>query len=397
MNRRDFLKNTALVSAAMMLPRFLTASSRLKFGGFAGKRLIVIQFSGGNDGLNTVIPYQNDIYYNLRPKLGIPMAECLKLDNHQGLNPSLLGLKELFDNGDVTVLNSVGYPNPNRSHFRSMDIWQSGSSADKYWNSGWIGRMLDAQFPDCAPYGAIEVDDTLSLALKGQQINGLAVQRPQQFYKNTHEPFFLSIAQDGHDSLHDHPEVDYLHKTLTETVNSAEYLHEKAKIYKSQLEYPATQLGRKLKQIAELIISGCETMVYYVSLSGFDTHINQKGAQGRLLQQYGDAVAALVKDLKQNRQFDNTMIMTFSEFGRRVKQNASGGTDHGTANNLFLISGGLKKPGIFNAAPNLSDLDEGDLKYEIDFRRIYATLLNKWLGADAGEVLAGEFQPLNLV
>lgn len=398
-SRRDFLRNTALVSASLMLPRFLRAAQHSAFSHDAeGKVLVVIQFSGGNDGLNTVIPYRNDIYYRERPGLGLGGDDLLRLDDQQALHPNLVGLKELFDDGVVSVLNGIGYPNPNRSHFRSMDIWHTGSGSEAFWQSGWIGRMLDAQCPDCAPpYMAMEVSDTLSLALKGQQVAGIAASNPARFYKNTREPFFYSISQQKKTDTHDHPALAYLHKTLVETTASAEYVFEKSKIYKSQVAYPGSKLAQQLKQIAQLIVANSATRVYYVSMPGFDTHIAQKGTQGRLLRQYGNALRAFVQDLKQNGRFEDTLIMTFSEFGRRVAQNASGGTDHGTANNMFLISGGLKKPGIFNAPPDLSDLDEGDLKYDIDFRRVYATVLDRWLAADSGAILRKKFAQIDVV
>ena len=195
---------------------------------------------------------------------------------------------------------------------------------------------------------------------------------------------------------HDH-EVAYLYKTMAETFSSADYVYEKSKIYQSKQNYPQNQLGKNLKTVAELIISGAETQVYYVSFSGFDTHINQKNLQHRLLQNYSTALTAFVKDLKENNQLDDTLIMTFSEFGRRVAQNASLGTDHGTANNLFLIGGKLKKAGVFNDAPNLQNLDEGDLKYQVDFRKIYASILENWMDTSSELVLKDKITTLPIV
>ncbi|MEM0996157.1 MAG: DUF1501 domain-containing protein [Bacteroidota bacterium] len=399
MNRKEFLRNTALVSASFMLPRFLRgADFDLAERTAEGKVVVVIQFSGGNDGLNTVVPYRNDLYHRARPSLGLDKSEVLRLDDDLALNPNLVGLAELYDDGALTIFNSVGYPNPNRSHFRSMDIWQSGSGSERVWSTGWIGRYLDAKCPDgLPPYAAMEVDDTLSLALKGKEMNGLAVQKPTDFYRNTQEPFFHAVSQQTTMPVASHPQLDYLHKTLAETTISAEYVYAKSKIYQSTQSYPGTLLGRKLKLIAELIVANSATKLYYVSLPGFDTHINQKGPQGRLLLQYGNAIRAFTQDLKANDRFEDVVIVTFSEFGRRVQQNGSGGTDHGTANNLFLISGALRKPGIFNAPPDLSDLDEGDLKYQLDFRNIYATLLERWLKADANGILQGDFSALPVI
>jgi uncharacterized protein (DUF1501 family) len=184
---------------------------------------------------------------------------------------------------------------------------------------------------------------------------------------------------------------------MIETQQSASYLYEQSKVHSSKTTYPLSEFGKNLKQVAELITADTDTRIYYVSLSGFDTHAMQKNVQQRLLKQYADGVYAFVQDLKQHGLFNDVMILTFSEFGRRVKQNGSGGTDHGTANNVFLLNGNLKKPGFYNAAPNLKDLDDGDLKYEIDFRSIYATLLEQWLDADASTILRGNYGKLKLI
>ena len=399
-NRRDFLKISSLASASLMLPNFLKSTGKANFSSSTqGKVLVVIQLSGGNDGLNTVVPFRNDIYYENRPKLGLGKEEILQMNDELGLHPSLEGMMNLYDEGEVSVINSVGYPNPNRSHFRSMDIWQSASRSDQYLQSGWIGRFLDSACNNghITPHTAIELSDSLSLALKGKQIKGLATNNPKSLYQATRDPFIQVLAKQPQQKHEDHPNIDYLHKTLIEASSSAKYLHEKSKIYKSWASYPANKFGKRLKTISELIISGSETRVYYVSHSGFDTHVNQKGQHARLLEQYDKGISAFVEDLKKNDRFKDVMIMTFSEFGRRVKQNAGGGTDHGTANNLFLMSGSLKKAGVYNKAPNLKDLDKGDLKYEIDFRRVYASLLDNWLEVDSTGILGESFQKLKVV
>ncbi len=399
MKRRDFLRNSAFTTAgSLLIPQFLKAYERQHLGQNAlnEKVVVVIQLSGGNDGLNTVVPFRNDIYYRERPSIALKQENILRLNDEIGLNPGLEKIKELYDNGLVSVINNVGYPNPDRSHFRSMDIWQTGSSSDQYLSTGWIGRYLDAQCAgkSCLPHQALEIDDTLSLALKGQKVNGLSLQNPEKLYGQTQAAFVKNVANippaDNHDS------VAYLYKTLAETVSSAEYVHTKSKVNKSRMMYPTTELGKSLKTIAELITSGVSTSVYYVSLSGFDTHIRQNDQQDRLLRQYAEAVSTFVNDLKANSRLDDVLIMTFSEFGRRVKQNASNGTDHGTANNVFLIGGPNRTRPILNEAPDLTDLDNGDLKYNLDFRQIYATLLEDWLKTDSKSVLGGKFESLRL-
>jgi len=398
-SRREFLLRSGLASASLLLPRFLKAfqSDGRAFLPEGNKRLVIIQLSGGNDGLNTVIPFRNDDYYSLRPSIAVPKTDVLSLSDELGLNPSLKSLKDLYGQGYLSIINKVGYPNPDRSHFRSMDIWHSASGSDNYISTGWIGRYLDAQCPDCKSYNAIEVDDTLSLALKGEFQKGLAVANPNLLHADAQKKLLrdLSANYTAPQSF-DNP-LDYLYKTQAETISSADYIYDKFKIYKSSTDYPKGEFGKNLKTIAELIISGMDTKVYYVSLGSFDTHVGQKGRQEKLFDQLSDGLASFVKDLQQNNCFKDTLIMTFSEFGRRVKENASKGTDHGTANNMFLISGALAKPGFYNDPVNLVDLDEGDLKYQIDFRSVYATILNRWLKADDNKILGAKYNYLELI
>ena len=288
-------------------------------------------------------------------------------------------------------------PNPDRSHFRSMDIWQTGSGSEANWSTGWLGRYLDSECEGCVnPYHALELDDSLSLALKGRERSGFAMGKPEQL-RRTNDNAFLKAVVQASDSHGHEEQVSYLYKVMADTQASADYLYAQSKVYQSKVDFPQTPFGQDLKQVAELITADTATKVYYVSLTGFDTHVNQKNRQERLLKEYAEGVKALVEGLKQNNLFEDVLILTFSEFGRRVKQNASNGTDHGTANNVFLIGGSLARPGFFNAAPDLLDLDEGDLKYQADFRDIYATILGKWLEADAGGILQGTHNMLPFI
>jgi uncharacterized protein (DUF1501 family) len=397
MQRRRFLQSSALASTLLLVPKFLHALDRPETrlatmlrdapSGQA-RRLIVVQLSGGNDGLNTIIPYRNDLYFKARPTLALKETEgILPLSDDLGLHPAMKGLKGLYDQGQLAVLNAVGYPNPDRSHFRSMDIWQTGSGSEQLLTTGWLGRYLDA---NCAagalPYQALEVDDTLSLALKGQFRKGLAFKSPAKFHQLTQNRYLSQLSQEKAPATAT-SELDYLYKTLAETASSADYLYDKSKIHTSTATYPNTDLGRNLKTTAELINSGVESRVYYLALSGFDTHVRQHEQQGRLLGELSDGLAALADDLQKNGEWQNTLVMVFSEFGRRVTQNASNGTDHGTANNVFLLSGALRKPGLLNAPASLADLDQGDLRYQVDFRSLYASILTDWLGADDQLVL----------
>jgi uncharacterized protein (DUF1501 family) len=397
-NRRRFLQVGSLASASVFMPKFLKALERDRMVPPGNKVLVVIQLSGGNDGLNTVIPYRNDIYYRSRPTIGIKRENALSLTDETGLHPALVGLKSLYDNGAMGILQNVGYPNPDRSHFRSMDIWQTGSASSEAWSNGWIGRYLDAQCKGCdKPVQALEIDDTLSLALKGELEKGLAFKDPNRL-SGGNERFMNDLlhqhSSGGGDTHHN---VDYLYKTMGATLSSASYLKDQFKMYKTKEVYPNTALGSSMRTIARLIMSDISTKVYYVSHGTFDTHVNQVNSQNTLFKQLDEAVTAFTKDLQTNNRFQDVVVMTFSEFGRRVEQNASNGTDHGTANNMFIIGGGLKEKGLLNDGPNLEQLQDGDLQYKVDFKSVYATMLNKWLGADDKAILKHDYPLLSFV
>ncbi|HYF32873.1 MAG TPA: DUF1501 domain-containing protein [Chitinophagaceae bacterium] len=395
--RRHFLQVGSLATASFMVPKFLKAFEKGQLVPPGNKVLVILQLSGGNDGLNTVIPVRNDIYYKVRPRLGIEQSKALLLNDEVGLHPALTSLRDLYNDGSVGILNNVGYPNPDRSHFRSMDIWHSASKSDEYVNTGWIGRYLDAQCAGCdKPTQALEIDDTLSLALKGEQVKGLAMRDPRRLYGTAHEKFFKDVVSQHKDEAGEQP-VDYLYKTMAETVASADYIFQQSRLHPTSAQYPNSGLGQSFKTIASLIFSDINTKVYYVSLGSFDTHVNQAGQQQRLFTEMNEAIKAFVTDLKSNNRFQDVMLMTFSEFGRRVAQNASGGTDHGTANNMFFVSGGLKQKGVLNALPDLSDLQDGDLKHKIDFKQVYATLLKNWLQADDIKILGKQFDYLQFL
>lgn len=397
-SRREFLKKSSIASAALLIPNFLKATMPVFTGGGGKPRvLVVIQLSGGNDGLNCVVPYRNDVYYKLRPKLGIRPDEVIRLDDEVGLNPNLAGIADLFNNGEAVILNSVGYPNPNRSHFRSMDIWQSGSGSNEYLSSGWLGRVLDSECGNnyLAPHSAVEVSDSLSLAMKGEQISGFAIRDPRAIRRDKENEFIDRI--NAHSTDHDHPQADFLHKVLTGTRQSTDYLKEVLKKYRSARIFPGGEFGQQLKTIAELIISESDTRIYYVSMSGFDTHAAQRNVHDRNLSNWSGGLKAFTDELKEHNRYIDTLVMTFSEFGRRVEQNAGNGTDHGTANNMYIVGGGLKKAGMFNPLPDLEDLEDGDLKYQTDFRAVYASIIDNWLMGDSTRVLQGNYGHIDFV
>lgn len=362
---------------------------------YQGKKLVVVQLNGGNDGLNTFVPYRDDIYYQLRPRIGIDPDQVIQLTDELGMNAGMNALQLLYDNGELLIINNVGYPNPDRSHFRAMDIWQSASDSHVYLKTGWLGRMLDASCPpDAGPYFGLESSEMLSLALKGKRMKGMAIEDINRLHRIAKDPFLDDITT-VHYNQGD--TLDYLYKTLSDTKMSVAYLKEKADLYKSTVTYPENELAHNLSGIAQLINAGAETKVYYASIAGFDTHANQTVRQNNLLERVSQSLAAFVDDLRKGEQLDSTLILVFSEFGRRVKENASMGTDHGTANNVMILGGNLKKSGFLNEGPNLLNLADDDLIYSVDFRRIYATLLENFLEVDSKSVLGRSYEKLAFI
>jgi uncharacterized protein (DUF1501 family) len=395
MERRTFIKSSLLASTSLLVPQFLQASTS-RLSSTTDKKLVIIQLSGGNDGLNTVIPFRSDNYYKLRPNLAQAKASVHGLNDDLGLNKSLTNINRLYQDGMLSIVNGVGYPNPNRSHFRALDIWHSASDANQYINTGWLGRYLDSYCEGLVP--AIEVDDTLSLAMKGDVLQGLAVSNPNRFYRTSKDPFFESLGSSTNKENLGDSNLDYLYKTLVDTQSAAGYIYEKSKLYTPKASFPSTALGGKLKQTAQFINARLDTKVYYVEHGGFDTHAGQINTQNRLLGQLDEALAAFIQELKHGDSMDETLVMVFSEFGRRVKENASGGTDHGTANSVFVIGSKLGRPGMVNAYPSLENLDNnGDLIFNTDFREVYATLLEGWLDASSQKILGKSFKNLGFV
>ena len=319
----------------------------------------------------------------------------MKLTDEAGFHPVMKHAANLFKSGDMCIINNVGYPNADRSHFRSMDIWQTASDANEYWQTGWLGRWLDSSCNSNKKSGSlIELDDSLSLAVKGELTKGLACSNIDKLKKMTAFPFYKQIANQIPDET---PELAYMYKTMLETYQSAEYLQ--TQIIKSitKENYPANKFGQSLKTIGNVISAGIETSVFYTSLTGFDTHANQQIRQSKLLQTLDEGINALISDLKSQNQWQNTTLLVFSEFGRRVKENGSKGTDHGAANQVFIYSGNLKKQGFYNKLPSLDTLNDGDIIQEIDFRQIYANILQDWLRCDDTTILQKDFDALSIL
>jgi uncharacterized protein (DUF1501 family) len=432
--RRKFLRTSALgAGATWTLPVFIEktffALNALAADaitqtvtGKDGTILVVLQLAGGNDGLNTVIPFADDNYHRLRPRLALPADKVLKLDSFAGLNPQLTGLKTLYDSGELAIVQGVGYPNPNRSHFRSTEIWQTASDANQFSSEGWIGRYFDNCCSGADPTVGVAIGDQSPQAFSAKNPTGVTLSRPEQFrWKastgadgtplNDEEAFYRQLLGATQENTptegnsisslpgklqNDASTEDFLRRTALDAQLSSDKILSIARKYKSNVPYPPGPLGASFNLIARMIAGGLPTRVYYASQGGFDTHAGQIGSHERLLGVINDAITAFVADLKQQGNFQRVLLMTFSEFGRRVAENANGGTDHGTAAPMFLIGGGVK-PGLFGKHLSLIDLDNGDLKFNTDFRSVYATVLDKWLRAPSQLVLGKKFSTLPIV
>ena len=434
--RRQFLRTSALGAAASWtLPLFLErtffalnalAADALTqpVTGKDGNILVVLQLAGGNDGLNTVVPFADDAYYRARPKLGLPADKILKLDQYAGLNAHLTGLKSLFDDGHLGVVQGVGYPNPNRSHFRSTEIWQTGSDADRVESEGWLGRYFDNCCSGADPTVGVAIGQEMPQAFAAKNPTGVTFSRPEQyrwrsagpnragmsreemFFRQLNDPSSEAVDSDATEgnsvsalsgsNTTGVGTLDFLQRTALDAQLSSDKILAISRQYKSTVTYPQGQLAASLNIIARMIAGGLPTRVYYASQGGFDTHAGQMFAHERLMGELDAALSAFVADLKQQNNFGRVLIMTFSEFGRRVTENANGGTDHGAAAPMF-IAGGAIKPGLFGKHPSLTDLDRGDLKFNTDFRSVYGTILDQWLKAPSQLVLGRKFPALKLV
>jgi uncharacterized protein (DUF1501 family) len=396
MDRRDFFKIVGTTTGGfLVLPKFLTAMQTSELAQmFSTDRniLVIVQLNGGNDGLNTFIPYDNPQYYKLRPSIGIPQDQVLKAaSSGMGFHPSLKGFADMMQAGHLSVIQNVGYPNPNRSHFRSIEIWQTGSSSQEYLTTGWLGRCLDATCADDDPLGALNIDTIDNLALVGKNNHALTMQDPQKF-----ERLLRSLKEDHDDPVKENPNLDFVRKLMIGSFDGSEQIKkalDKSKAISPQ--YPRHGLAQNLSWIAKMIKGGLPTSVYYTGLGGFDTHANQLTKHRQLMNEVSESLKAFYDDMLTAGLLGQVTLLVFSEFGRRVKENGSG-TDHGAAAPVFII-GGQNKGKIIGANPNLADLNNGDLKHQYDFRAIYATILKEKLGHDpakAGiqqEILRGLF------
>ena len=381
-DRRDFIKVFGTAFAGMvLLPEFLKAiplnDAELASGTENTEQILVcIQLSGGNDGLNTFIPYMDDAYYEMRGSLAIPRNQVLAAGNSMGWHPSMQGFSDIMQDGGMSVIQNIGYPNPDRSHFRSMEIWQTASDTDKYLNTGWLGRYLDATCEGSQLKG-VNIDIIDSLAMQGSELHSIALQNPESFEKQMRGMHAVT------DTTTSNANLAYVRKLAVSAFEGADQIGkamEKTAAFKIS-GYPDNALAKNLYWVSRMIQGNLNSKVYYTSFGGFDTHANQLGVQKNKLEQVSLAVKAFYSDIKAAGLMDRVTVMVFSEFGRRVVPNGSGGTDHGKAAPLFII-GGKNKGSVIGQNPNFNNLSQGDLPFEYDFRRVYSTILNQKLATD---------------
>ncbi len=401
-SRREFLcraaAGTALVSFAATAPRALTAAAAASPSG--DRVLIVVEMAGGNDGLNCVVPHSHEAYKAARPKIGIKKPDTLSITDSLGLHPSLRGLADLLEQGRFGIVQGVGYENPNRSHFESMDIWHSCQRKGEPRQDGWLGRFLDAaEISDLRDPSAIHLGaEKQPFALMSRDIRVPSIESLEAFRLRAGDTdaFRDAIRElaTGHQGENDL--LGFVQSSTSTAIATSARMESAGMKYKPAESYPSSSLGKKLETVAKLIASGLQTKIYYVRIDGFDTHANQPDAHAALLREVSEAVSALIRDADSHGYGDRLLVMCFSEFGRRVAENASDGTDHGTAGPIF-IAGNKVQPGLIGDHPSLTDLENGDLKHHTDFRRVYAAVLQTWLSCPSESVLGGKFAPVKIL
>ncbi|MGH7143658.1 MAG: DUF1501 domain-containing protein [Planctomycetota bacterium] len=418
--RREFLRTgLSLVGLGLTVPAFIRETVGRLYGGDDAppdggngviapivkndheKILVILQLAGGNDGLNTVVPYNHDVYKKVRPNLALPADQVLKINDQFGLHPSAAGLKSLYDDGLLAIVHGVGYPNPDRSHFSSTDIWEL-ASPQKTFHEGWVGRFFDHECKGndpINPESAIALTRETPLTLRGSKFQPVSFTQVADLdWKAARNPYmaraYAELKKKEQVDFKKTSQLAYLQRIAMDAEISADQIQTAAED-KTNVEYPKSKLADSFQMIARMIHHKMPTRVYYAYISGFDTHAGQLKRQADLWEEVGASLRAFVTDLKQQGNLDRTMIMTFSEFGRRVMENASGGTDHGAAAPLFVI-GSQIKPGLHGTFPDMNTLERGDLKFTTDFRNIYADMIGTWLGGDAKAIL-GDFAPLGVV
>jgi uncharacterized protein (DUF1501 family) len=417
MTRRDFLLKGTALFAALSVGGPLLFADKLR-GAEDGNGpsstvkappdspvLVVVQLSGGNDGINTVVPYGQGIYYDARPTLAIAQKDVLALNSAVGFHPSLSGLSKLYRAGKVAVLQGIGYPKPDHSHFRSMEIWQT-AEPERVISSGWLGRYLETSLKqDTNPLKALQIGSSLTKAFQSDKEAAPLLQSLDSFgFLNPHfklqGPDRMRLAKALNDMYNPVQQFTQVRVTASrgqtafEAASAIQSLSAAAPAPKA--EYPSTGFGKDLQLVARLLSGGAGTRVFYTQLGGFDDHSNEKVQHAKVLKDLDGSISAFYEDLAAQGLQDRVVTVVFSEFGRRVAENGSGGTDHGTAAPMLVV-GGRVKGGLYGEYPSLSNLDNGDLKYQVDFRSVYSTLIEDWLKGDAKSVLGSTYEKIAFI
>ncbi len=405
--RREFLRwgsrGIGLLAFSQFAPSFIVESTLAATPSPEKDRsiLVLVQLAGGNDGLNTVIPYEDPEYYRLRPTIGIKKEEAIRLDDKLGLHPSLAALHTLMQEGSAGIIQNVGYPNPNHSHFRSTEIWETGSESNQFLPTGWIGRFLDN---DCggAPGTAGSGGDPVAVHVTNELPQSFQAGKPHATFglrtgggRNRENLAFLEklVKHDDHEA---NANASFLRSTMMDALVTEQRVQKVLGGYRAESTYPGNNFAQSLRNVAALISAGMTTRVYFVSLGGFDTHSNQTNSHANLLRTLSEGLAAFQKDLVAKKLDSQVLTMTFSEFGRRPNENESRGTDHGTAAPLFVMGTGIKGS-LHGTAPSLNLKKNQDLAFSTDFRQVYATVLDKWFSCPTDQVLGKSYAPLPFI
>lgn len=367
-----------------------------------GPVLVIIQLQGGNDGLNTVVPYGSGLYYQDRPNIAVPEKNVLGIDGQVGLHPNLSGLKAMYDRGQVAILQGVGYPSPDRSHFRSTTIWETGDTSGTS-QTGWVGRYLDATFTaDTNPFTAVALGPTVPQTLLTRNVPVTAVESISTYRFQISQNAAPAVMK-AYETMYPAGSAStgsYLGLVRHAGANAEQGVHDLQGIstnYTPAVQYPQNQLARELQMVAQIISAGLGTRVFHVTLGGFDDHAAEVNTHANLMKDLGDSVAAFYADLTAQNRANDVLTMTVSEFGRRVKENGGRGTDHGTAAPVFVVGPGVKG-GLYGQDPVLGSLDgNGDLIYGIDFRSVYGTVIDSWLGGHSSAVLNGSYETIGFL
>ncbi len=399
-DRRRFLTGSAGTLLATSVASATPAWARAAWAGNSSagpKTLILVQLVGGNDGLNWIVPHGHDAYYRARPSVSIPSGQVLEIDDEIGFHPGCSGLHALWKEGQVSVIQGVGYPNPDRSHFRSMDIWDSARPDLETPRDGWIGRWLANRADDPQSMSALRVGQgPIPLSLMAEGFETPSLQRREDLELLGDDQLADWRARVTRAPRTDGPGLESVRLASRRAWQVSEELNRKSSHYQPKAEYPGSELGQKLSLVAQLMSSGFGTRVFHVALGGFDTHSRQRPSHDALMQILSQALTAFWRDLSEQGLADRVLALVYSEFGRRVAENGSQGTDHGAAAPVVLLGNGFSKP-VLGTHPSFESLDDGDLQHAIDFRSIYRTVLEDWFESDAQPVLGKTFPKVDLL